>query len=122
MIEIKVITEPIANVDTPETPCPIVQPKESTPPIPIKIPPIICLKKSCLFANHSILKLLLNIEYTNEPAIVDNNAATPNVKKKLSNILLVNKSVSPIGFMKVNDCTPTAGYGISKKSLFSIHD
>ena len=46
-------------------------------------------EKSYLFANHSILKLLLNIAYTNEPAIVDNSAATPNVKKKLSNTLLV---------------------------------
>ena len=42
-------------------------------------------------------------------AIVENSAATPNVKKKLSNILLVNKSASPIGLINVNDCTPTAG-------------
>ena len=48
--------DPIASVETPVTPCPIVQPKESTPPIPIKTHQAYVGQKSCLLANHSILK------------------------------------------------------------------
>ena len=57
--EINVIIDPISRVETPDTPCPIVQPRDNTPPIPMRTAPIKCLKKSCLLANHSILRLLL---------------------------------------------------------------
>ena len=44
IIKINVIKDPSANVEIPVTPCPIVQPKAKTPPIPIRIAPIMCLK------------------------------------------------------------------------------
>ena len=80
IIEIKVINDPIASVEIPVTPCPIVHPRDNTPPIPISVPPIRCLIKSCLEANHSTLKLCVKIAYMNDPKITDNSAVTPNVK------------------------------------------
>ena len=35
--------EPIASVETPDTPCPIVHPRDRTPQIPISTAPIRCL-------------------------------------------------------------------------------
>ena len=61
MIEINARNDPKANVDIPETPCPIVHPSERTPPIPINIPPIACLVKSRFVTNHSSLK---SVSYT----------------------------------------------------------
>ena len=80
MIEINARNDPKANVDIPETPCPIVHPSERTPPIPINIPPIACLVKSRFVTNHSSLKLFEIIAYVKDPNIVANSAVTPKVK------------------------------------------
>ena len=109
MIENRVITEPIANVETPETPCPIVQPERVLLQFQSRF------HQSYVYKNHAYLQTTppssccLRLNTQMNLAIVENSAATPKVKKKLSNILLVNKSASPIGFINVNDCTPTAG-------------
>jgi hypothetical protein len=57
IIDAKVTNDPNASVDTPVTPCPMVQPRDNTHPTPISTAPTTCLKKSDLEANHSILKL-----------------------------------------------------------------
>ena len=72
MIEINARNDPKANVDIPETPCPIVHPSDRTPPIPINTPPIACLVKSRFVTNHSNLKLFEIIAYVKEYGQVTN--------------------------------------------------
>ena len=81
------INEPSASVDTPVTPCPMVQPMASMPPKPINTAPIICVIRSFLWANHSMRNVLLINDHNSEPSITPNTAITPNVSMVLSNAL-----------------------------------
>ena len=57
MMEATAMSEPAASVETPVTPCPIVQPRASTPPNPINRPPARWLTISARVLNVSMRKL-----------------------------------------------------------------
>ena len=56
MIDNKATSEPKASVDIPDTPWPMVQPNDSTPPNPISTPAIRGLRISARLAQASTLK------------------------------------------------------------------
>ncbi len=76
-IAMKVMIEPSARVEMPETPWPIVQPSAVTPPKPISAPPIMWRAVSAASLKPSQRKLPLASAYAAEPAMTPAAEAMP---------------------------------------------
>src|SRR5215470_512191 len=79
MIAATASSEPSASVESPVSPCPIVQPRAVTPPKPINTPPTIWLTRSSTEANPSQRNVRVASATPAEPTANPRTPAMPKV-------------------------------------------